>query len=74
MGRKTVLSCDLCGGETMGNYIIIKCKQRWDEWDESGFYSKKLYICERCQKSIRNAAVEDRKKEEAEKYRFFIKK
>ena len=66
MGKETVLSCDLCGGETMGDYIVIKCKKRWNLWYESGFNSEKIYICERCQNSIRNAAVEDRKKEETE--------
>lgn len=53
--------CDLCGNfEDLGDYVVIKAKQKWNSWYESGYTRRKILICERCIKSLREAAKEDR--------------
>jgi hypothetical protein len=62
--KRIVITCDLCGGEDMGCYIVIKAKQQWWSWYETGFSRRKIYICEDCQKSLCEAAKADRKHRE----------
>ena len=69
MGKRTVLTCDLCDGSDMGEYLVLKGKKRWFGWQECGMERKKVFICECCQESIRSAAIQDRKLREKEKER-----
>jgi hypothetical protein len=64
MGVRKVITCDLCGTEDLGNYLVIRAKQFWESWWECGFYRRKIYICEGCQKRLKAAAVYSREKEE----------
>ena len=59
--KQTIITCDLCGGDDMGCYIVIKAKQKWWCWYETGFSRRKIYICENCQESLCAAAKQDRK-------------
>lgn len=53
MGKRTVLTCDLCDGSDMGEYLVLKGKKRWFGWQECGMERKKIFICESCQESIK---------------------
>ena len=63
MGIRKVITCDLCGTEDLGDYLIIPAKQFWESWWEFGFCRRKIYICEGCQKRLKAAAVYSREKD-----------
>ena len=67
MPKVTQITCDLCGGSDMGSEIVFKVKKRWFSWYETGLSTKKIYICEGCQESLKNAAIQDRKLREKER-------
>lgn len=58
--------CDLCDGDELGSYTLIKVKRYWQSWDEHGFVNEKVCICENCQDSLRAAARKDRELREGE--------
>nr|DAK92784.1 MAG TPA: nucleic-acid-binding protein [Caudoviricetes sp.] len=60
------LTCDLCGSEDMGEYLVLRGKKRWFSWMECGYNRIKIYICETCQKKIKEAATFSRKETEDE--------
>ena len=63
MGVRKVITCDLCGTEDLGDYLIILAKQFWESWWECGLCRRKIYICEGCQKRLKAAAVYSREKD-----------
>lgn len=63
MGVRKVITCDLCGTEDLGNYLIIPAKQFWKSWWECSLCRRKIYICEGCQKRLKAAAVYSREKD-----------
>ena len=63
MGVRKVITCDLCGTEDLGDYLIIPAKQFWESWLEFGLCRRKIYICEGCQKRLKAAAVYSREKD-----------
>lgn len=64
MGVRKVTTCDLCGTEDLGNYLVIRAKQFWESWWGCGLYRRKIYICEGCQKRLQAAAVYSRSQDE----------
>lgn len=48
----------------MGEYIVLRAKKQWTCWYESGFRRINIYICENCQKKIKEAAEYSRKEDE----------
>ena len=63
MGVRKVITCDLCGTEDLGDYLIIPAKQFWESWWEFGLCRRKIYICKGCQKRLKAAAVYSREKD-----------
>ena len=64
MPKRKVTTCDLCGSDDMGDYIVLRAKKQWTCWYESGFRRIHIYICENCQKKIKEAAEYSRKEDE----------
>lgn len=64
MGVRKVITCDLCGTEDVGEYLVINAKRKWHLWTEEGFSREKIHICEGCQKRLKAAAVYSREKDE----------
>lgn len=52
--------CDLCDGDELGSYTLIKVKRYWQSWYEDGFVNEKVCICENCKYSLTAAARKDR--------------
>ena len=63
MGVRQVITCDLCGTEDVGEYLVIHAKRKWCLWTEEGLSREKIYICEGCQKRLKAAAVYSREKD-----------
>ncbi len=61
MPKETRITCDLCGSSDMGSEIVFKVKKRWFSWYETGLSTKKIYICEERQGSLKKTAMQDRK-------------
>lgn len=52
--------CDLCNGDKLGSYTLIRTKRYWSSFDEDGFVNEKICICENCKDSLMAAARKDR--------------
>lgn len=65
MPKRKVITCDLCGSDDIGDYIVLRAKKQWTRWWYGPeFIRIHIYICENCQKRIKEAAEYSRKEDE----------
>lgn len=64
MGVVKQTYCDLCGKIVEGNYLVLRNVYHKFDYIYHDALRKKIIICDRCIRSLKAAAEEDRKRDD----------